>query len=445
MAKVNRDHKFIRPAVEREKIDAKIEALIDLAQKAGNQLRPAEPVKNPSPDVSDEFIRRIRSSIEDEIVPLESAPNGEIDEEEVNREITKKALIGLKSKVLRQIATEANIKLPSRPPIEELASAVARAYEWNEHEIVKLILRHEEEGSISRGHVTRIFPLIQSANIGKVRKLLSSVGGRYIRTGVAKWFVFESVESHQQKIKVFGNYKTYQASVSDVDKDFKLAASAKDLPAIIEMDDKPILTVSKASMATARSAVRAFQTVTGEFALWGMPVMSEPLDIDAPFHPSSRLILDVLHFRLNTKFVVDINLKSARFDVPNGENTSDENRSVEDRRSQLKSVEFSGDYLLGSEEACRFLAVDDRPMVEVVFDVILDIEGSAQMLTYPVRLTFEKDHVCVQTGLGIDHTENSLILHELVVQAAADSLFYGPLDFDGLSQLADDMKYQVVK
>ena len=111
---------------------------------------------------------------------------------EVKREVIKKALVGLKMPILRDIARGRG--LSGSGASEDLATRVAASYHWNEEEIARLVLDNEADQATNteRGFESRVFTFRESPTVADIIQRLAYVSGRYIRTGIARWFVFEN-------------------------------------------------------------------------------------------------------------------------------------------------------------------------------------------------------------------------------------------------------------
>src|ERR1700722_2951518 len=86
-----------------------------------------------SPPNIDRFLAEdLRIALEDEIVPasVEEDTGTGISDREKNREVIKKALIGLKLATLREIARDR--RLPTGGSREDVATQIGAAYLWDE-------------------------------------------------------------------------------------------------------------------------------------------------------------------------------------------------------------------------------------------------------------------------------------------------------------------------
>lgn len=184
-----------RAVLHAEDLDAAVLSLIGEAKAMGEAIR-AKSHREAAPAVSADIDHilsdSLRQALEDEVVPAVETKQGGLDAVEVEHEVIKKALVGLKVSTLRRLAEEQ--RLQASGTSEDLATRLGRAYEWDAEAVARLVLANEEEPPADRGHVTRVFPLSDAPSVDHIQSRLSYVLGRYIRIGVARWFVFESAE-----------------------------------------------------------------------------------------------------------------------------------------------------------------------------------------------------------------------------------------------------------
>lgn len=440
MASMNPEQHTHR-ALSKDDIQTHVAQLFKLATDLGAGLRADSPRPDGSvepPDITDKLEEAIRSSLEDEIVPISQIQNGGIDDGEVDREVIKKALVSLKLATLRKIARAEGAA--SSGSQEDVATRIAQRYSWDRVAVARLILANEDEPSIERGHISRIFPLVEDVDVHASRQRLTSVIGRYIRIGVARWFLFDKCLTRDESLEIQGTYKTYQAAVEERSEAASLAATPHEASVRILLGQNACLQIDGASAIPAKAAVNAFEVITGQEAKGYLPLVDKrSKGIPGQLHPTSEFLLDLLENRLVGSELHDINLTVARFNVRSaGESLGQ--RTVGERRPELKAVRFEGQHLLDSVAACRLLTVESRPLVEVAFHATIRGSENSMGGRFPVRITAEADHVAVQTGLGEGEHELSLRVHHLVVDACSNALTTGSLDSDRLSLLFSRMK-----
>lgn len=429
-------------AILGEDLESSIMNLMDLATEAGLQLRDVAGSEGksvtPFPGAREELERQLRATFEDEIVAVSQSQSGGIEELEVQREIAKKALVGLKLATLKKIARENGALIGGN--LEDLATRVARLYDWDQRQIAKLILANEEEPSIERAHIARLFPLEGGYDLDEARERLDVVTGRYIRIGVARWFLFQQLRERPDALEVSGVFKTYQASVDAVSDVASLSALPHDADAHIILDGSPVLQISEASATPSKAAVLAFGIISGTQSKGYIPLADMNSEAArSSLHPTSELLLDVIFNRIMKSELRDVNLTVARFSVTDRTEFSSVGL-VGERRPELKAVRFEGAHLLDSIDTCRLLTLDRRPLVEVSFQTSVRGEAGHVKGRFPVRLSVEKDHIAVQTGLGSGEHELSLSVHKKVIEAVRANLENGTLDSDRIDQLFDRMQ-----
>lgn len=416
------DHKSqILRAVPSDELDAKIKSLFDLATALAHEMRDEANSDKiiETPDISQQLEAQLRESLEDEIVPVSMMHGANVDRSEIEREVVKKALVGLKLRTLKDIAKREGTA--SSGNMEDVATRIARKYKWDEAAVARLILANEDEPSAERGHISRLYPLVSVVDLATAQQSLGSVIERYVRTGIARWFLFNNLQVRNRYLEVLGTYKTYQASVEAIEDEAGLSSTSQETSVKLVVDDSTILKVEGASAVPAKAAVRAFETITGYEARWYLPLADKNAKGSGKsLHPTSEFLLDLVYNRIMRSSLEEINLTIARFNV-RGNADADQEATVGERRPELKAVRFEGEHLLDSVAACRLLTVEHRPLVEVAFTALATSDDGSVRGRFPVRITTESDHVVAETGLGSEAHELSLHVHDLITTAIAES------------------------
>lgn len=429
-----RTDKSATNVIKAEDLDDVVAKLFAEAQALGAALRetPSKRVITRHPrkaDIKDRLSARLRTSLEDELVPAVQTVDGDISEREIDREVTKKALIGLKLATLRTIARQRGLATSGN--LEDVAEQVAKSYSWDQEEIARLILAYAEPDDPARAHVDRLFPLRDSPDMTYVRDRLSYVAGRYVRIGIARWFVFKEMRPISASIEqVSGVVRTYQASVDETETGPQLHASPSRSDVRLLLDShEPLVRVRQASILPARSAVRAL-AIAANVSLQGalqLPAVAATGSATR-IHPQSLFMLDLLHTRLREAGFKDINLTVARFKMSDALVDDAESRPI------LRAVRFEGAHLLDSVAACKLLA-DGRPLTEMALMISTVPKAGEYSRRYPVRVTLEPDHAAVITGYGTDKPESSLEVHRRIVRSLAAEMHAGHADVDRLQAL----------
>jgi hypothetical protein len=126
------------------------------------------------------------------------------------------------------------------------------------------------------------------------------VEGRYIRTGVAKWFVFDEIDTKADVYRLSGSLRSYNALVDDrTVGEPKLVPSTHRDDARLFIDGSDLLEVRSASGNVARAAVAALDVAARIQPMNRIPF----IDTTAPavrgeLHDASKFMLDLLVNRL---------------------------------------------------------------------------------------------------------------------------------------------------
>ncbi len=438
--------------ISAEDFSEEVEALLRYAEeraRAGRQPqspgRGAAPVRTllpDKPDITDLLRNKIVSALEDEVVlATEAGPERGILDWELQREVAKKALVGLKLHKLKELAAE--MRLDKRGRSEEIADRIARAYRYDEQQIARLILDNEEEPEPDRGHVDRIFPLAEAPNIESVEMRLEPVMGRYVRVGVARWFVFEELRRAGIRLTLRGALRTYRTFVTSEETEVEgeapaevahLSASPSEVSVELELvDGLRALRVRSAAPAPARAASKALEVATECRRLGHLPFASASFEGPlGAFARSTIFMLDFVDERLANAGVQDRNLTVARFEIEKGDGSAS---TAEGERPTLREVRFEGDHLLDSVPACRLIATEGRALVDLSMRVsIRSTDG--ELVRFPIRLGLERDHAVVLTGFGRYGPEASLQLHHDLVRAVESGFDDGVASRSRLESLA---------
>ena len=435
MAKVNSVERQ-RDIVRVEDLESELADIFDFTRARAAQIRRSTKLVATSdprfPDITGELSDRLLAALEDEIVPAIETTNGRPRPVEIDHEVIKKALVGLKASGLKAIARNNGLRVTQT--VEQLAETIARHYGWNEEEIARLVLANSEEIKPENGFSMRLFPLDGPPDLDYVRERLTYVEGRYIRTGIAKWFVFDQIEDKGDSFELEGSYMSYSASIDNrvVDQPRLSPVPSRSL-ARVTADDTDLLRVTNATLTVARGAANAFETATRVAPLGRIPF----IDPNAPavkgeLHSASLFMLDLLVNRLPALGLGEINMTVARFRVKDVVEPAWDDE--EEPRSALRAVRFEGSYLLGNVQACRLLAVDQRPLSDVTIQVRTRSKDRIITGRFPVRIAIEADHVAIDTGYGSGVHELSAQVHANVVQAVLDEIEDG---FGNESRLDD--------
>ncbi|MEX1009024.1 MAG: hypothetical protein WD271_14425 [Acidimicrobiia bacterium] len=386
-----------------------------------------KPEHQPSVDAA--LSAQLRDVLEDEIVPATELEDAKILPVELDHEVIKKALIGLKLETLKRVAERS--ALEGTGNAESLATRIAESYAWNREEIARLILASEDEPAVERAHVDRLYALYDSPPLDYVYERLRYVLGRYIRIGVARWFVFEELESVTGQLTLRGTLRAYNATVTEVEANPTVVGTpARDHRIELLVDNSPLLHVRHGSANESSAAVRALEIAT-RIQVLGKPTLGAGASAAlATLAPASLFMLDLLTTRFGTAGLHNKNMTVARFQV------DDDDRGEEpESRPRLRAVRFEGAHLLDSAAACKLLADEGRALVDMSITVRSALRADGETGRFPVRVAIERDHVLAMTGFGT-LPGLSFGVHAAVVDAVTEELGDGLADVNALAELA---------
>ena len=366
------------------------------------------------PRFRDQFLDEARRALEDEIdLAVPTAGEQQIDQSEVDREVAKKALARLKLPQLRRIAETRN--LDPRGKEEEVIDRIVRAYDVDSSEIARLVLTNEEARE-ERGVADRVYPIFDdSIDLDVAEERLRLFVGRYIRTGIARWFVFEELEHHAEYAFLHGVFRTYRVDPVGEDEEFTLNAAATAANVRVRIDRGGRFVVARSGGATeARSGVTAVAKVLGLRLLGALPIETRAHEGHLMhWDHRSVFVVGFLQRELDRDGISIFNLTSAQFET--GEAPSDDVA-----RPSVRSVKFEGAHLLSSIPACELL-VEGRGLVGISALVRFQPNPDESFLV-PLRLSLERDHLVVLTGFGTNRPELARDVQRIVVQRLIKAL-----------------------
>jgi hypothetical protein len=314
-----------------------------------------------------------------------------------------------------------------------LATRIAAQYGWNEQEIARLILESAEEPEPERAYSERLFSLVEVPDLNYVAERLSYVLGRYIRIGVARWFVFEELFADDDRVELIGTTRAYGADVMNdesVPRVVPVPRSDRRVRAVLQSGEA-LLSVRGATTPEATAAATALEIATGIERKGYISTHHEGsgFGVALAFAPQSLFMLDLLTARFVQARLMERNLTVAKFHVADSKNEEGETRP------QLRAVRFEGSHLLDSPPACKLLA-DGRALVDMALTVQLPPRPDGESGRVPVRVAIEGDHVLVMTGLGLTPSL-AYDVHNTVVYETVSEIRDGVLDPGGLEDYAE--------
>jgi hypothetical protein len=421
----------LKPIVTVEDLDAKLRRVADELAESGRRIGEEARARLPAgavfysretPKFAEEFIAEARRVLENELAIAEEVvgdvENGEdpIRPSERELEVAKRALVRLKLPQLRRLAIEQ--ELDSRGGQLELVERVARLYQDDTDEVARLVLAYAE-ASPERGLVDRIYavretmPDLAEASIG-----FRALAGRYIRVGIARWFVFRHARIDNNGLWLEGHYRSYTADATREGDEFRLVSVPTDARVTARVrEEQEFIEIRARGEAEGQAAIRALE--------WGTPLRHAPalpLNVHVSdgrlmtWDPRSVFMLDFLDRRLPDSGVEIINLTSAKF-----ETAATETRRR--RQPSVRAVALQGQHLLSSRAACELL-VEGRGLVEVSLDVRFSPTPNASFI-FPIRLGISPDHLSLLTGFGQHSPETAAELHRELARRVRSAISAG--------------------
>jgi hypothetical protein len=423
-----------------EDLAAEVDELLEFAKKRGLVARQGDTGKrvmttHPDKPNVDEFLRgELRQALEGDVVSATQADDttGLLDWE-LQREISKKALLGLRRPALLDLAMR--LRLDKRGRTEDVAERIARHYGFDGAAIAQVILDTEQEPEPQHALSDRLFPLERPVqDLESIFPRLKVVLRRFIRVGVARWVLFEQLERRGGALKLTGRLRAFRAYVAGDQEIPQLGATPVDTPFAIEIGaDDPFLRIRRGNSTVGRAACRALEAVTELRTLGRLPIGHGGVEgLLAAIDPNTRAMLDLLHDRLRETIARSPNLTVARFRM------SEDDLGDEDRpdRPRLKAVRFEGTHLLDSIPACRLIALDGRALVDLSLVVVANPDSSDEPAELPIRLSFDRDHANVVTDLG-NRPDLAIRLHRELLLQVEQALQEGVKDVASLERFVE--------
>lgn len=431
--------------VRAEDLDARLRELLKAAAEAGREAERAAQESDrrlvarrleSKPDLADQLLNSLREALEDEVlVAKQTAGEAVIEEREREREIAKRALAHIKLPRLREIADD--LGLPRSGDLEEVADRIVRAYRADEEQIARLILEYETEPPPERRITTRIFGLLgPPEDLDRTADRVARFAGRYIRVGIAKWFVIDRVERSKRSLLVTGAYRAYRADADREENErYRLRAEAHGASALLRiMQQQPFVRVDAKEEGESRGALTAFLHASNLKKTQGLPLSSRPSGGELfSFDPRSIYLLDLLRNAFRSQEIEIFNLTAAGFET--GEEVSAEE---EPRRPRVQSVRLQGQHLLDSRPACELLAAG-QALVNLSLLARFRLSAEQDVLL-PVTVRLERDHAVVFTGFGAPGPDVATALQQEVLRGLEATLRDGVLDWEALERLAAQIR-----
>ena len=425
-----------------EELDAGLRELMEVAKRYGREAERAAKDAGvmltrlqEKPDLAESRLARLHDMLEDEVlISHEAAEGAVISEREEDREIAKAALAHLKLPQLRKIAGD--IGLQKGGNLEQVAERIVLAFRADQHEIAQLVVRYEEEPPPDRRLTVRIYPLARTTDdvagpADRLRRLVN----RYMRVGIARWFIFEDVATFGRSVVLRGTYRHYIADAQQEDDEYRLYADKRwDDAALWFTAGEQFVRVDAKGDGESRAIVRAFSFATG--------IRKNDISIDAPaiegaafqWSPKTAFMIDLLINHFGVDGVEVYNLTTAGF-----ERADDTPVQAEvETRPAVRSVRLQGAHLLDSRPACE-LIVAGQALVDLSLLVRFRPTATENFLL-PLNVKLMRDNVAVSVGFGLETPEVARRLRDATAQGIQKALLRWPVDGHRLRAVADSIR-----
>lgn len=428
--------------VPSEELDAGLRELMEVAKRYGREAERAAKDAGltltrlqDKPDLAESRLEHLHDMLEDELlISHESAEGVVISEREEDREIAKAALAHLKLPQLKKIAEDFGLQKGGN--LEQVAERIVLAFRADQHEIAQLVVRYEEEPPPDRRLTMRIYPLARTADdVAGPAAMLRRLVNRYIRVGIARWFIFEDVATVGRSVVLRGTYRHYIADAQQEDDEYRLYADKRwDDAALWFTAGERFVRVEAKGDAESRAIVRAFSFAT--------EIRKHEISIEAPaiegaafqWSPKTAFMIDLLinHFRVDGVEV--FNLTTAGFERADDTPV----QSDVETRPAVRSVRFQGAHLLDSRPACE-LIVAGQALVDLSLLVRFRPTANESFLL-PLNVKLNRDNVAVSVGFGLETPEVARRLRDAIAQGIQQALPRWPTDEGRLREVAEGIR-----
>jgi hypothetical protein len=438
----------IKPIVRIEDLDDKMRRLVEVmaesGREAGEEARAIARERGdvwrarPVPREIEKFVAAARRALEDEItiaaeVAAEISPGENfIRLAERDHEVAKRALVNLKLPQLRRLAE--NLGLSADGTQNDVVDRIAREYSDDSSEIARLVLAYEEARP-ERGLVDRLYAVREPmTDVSRAAAIFNGLAGRYIRVGIARWFVFNHARTQETgDLWLDGLYRAYSADAKREGDNFELVSVPSDAHVTARLrEDQRFIEVRARGDAESRAIVTALEWATSL-----RHAAAFPLEVSAPegqlmgWDHRSIFLLYFLDRRLPDQGISIINLTSARFE-------SASPHAGYSRSPNVRSVALHGQHLLSSKAACDLL-IEGRALTELSLDVRFRPRPDREFVL-PIRISLGRDHLSLLTGFGSYSPETAAELHREVMRRLRRTAVAGVTADDRLQSLINQIE-----
>jgi hypothetical protein len=430
--------------VRSEDFRKRLEELVQEGRDAGRRAETeairagAEALRLPdAPDLEQPLLDSLQAVMEAEVIVAKpAAGEAVIERNEQDREISKRALMHIRLPQLRVIAEGLGGRRGGG--LEDVLERIVRAYGSDQEKIARLVVEYEAEPPPERRWTTRLFHLTASEpDLTSTATRAELFTRRYMRTGVARWFVIDDLDWSWQRLSMSGTFRYYKADATQEDDEYRLVANAADAPARLRLEaDQTSVEVDARGPTESRAIMAAFQHATGlrwrkEPPFPGHFAAGELLRWDV----RSVFFLDLLSARFRSDAIEIFDLRSAGFQAATGPELSSQD---DDQSPAIKSIRLEGRYLFDSKAACEQL-VAGQALIEL--GLVIRFRPSAEQdVLIAVTIRQERDHTTVMTAYGVVDPAVARQLHLLLIEGVRQTFERGLRDSSALERVAAEIR-----
>jgi hypothetical protein len=362
----------------------------------------------------------------------EADDGDDIPAKERELEISKSALLRLRTGDLRKIAEDEN--LPLVRGREALASTIARKYNASRQEIAELILDKLQDNP-EAGHTTHLLPLSTEPNLSTARKRLEELQGHYLRLEVAHWLVFLDSDGDESKVRFGGEMRYYDVAAQRDGGEAEIAARRR--RAVVEVRLRTGVRwaeIDGRNLTQIRRMRSAFGRALDVQTQPALPVTIPALKgVAATLDRNTLLMLRILETGLRDEFIDYASFTAADFTNP-----KKEGNEADPLRPTVRQVKLAGQHILSSPDACRLIAKEGQRMVTVEFRARFKESLKGPNHFSSVKVSLATDQATVMTGFGGD-PKISRRLHDALVKRLRKAIDRGIKEADELDAIVNQI------
>lgn len=360
-----------------------------------------------------ELVEEARAALEELLatdinLAAEADDEDDIPAKERELEITKSALLRLKTGELRKIAKEEDLPLVRGK--EGLASTIARRYNASREEIAELILGKLQDNP-ETGHTTHLIPLAAEPDLSTTKDRLAELQGHYLRLEVAHWLVFLDSDGDEGKVSFTGEMRYYDVAAQREGGEAEIAARRRKAAVEVRLrKGVPWAEIDGRNLTRIRRMRSAFGRALDVQTQPALPITVPALEgAAATLDRHTLLVLRILETGLRDEFIDYASFTAADFTNPKKEGVE-----ADPLRPTVKQVKLAGQHILSSPDACRLIAREGQRMVTVEFRARYrqSLKGPSHFSS--VKISMAPDQATVMTGFGGDPKVARRLHDELV-------------------------------